>query len=77
MAPTFRLLVERKIATLFTAFNREEAEGESALLRAAGANLHPALGPFKNPSGSINIRPSPHKVYGFSADNGWLAGGFR
>ncbi|KAJ6558776.1 hypothetical protein DFH09DRAFT_1036769 [Mycena vulgaris] len=75
--PTFKLLVERKIPTVFTSYNREEAEGEAALLRAAGAKLHPTLGPSKNPWGSIKVLPSPHKVYGFDADNGWLAGGFR
>ncbi|KAJ7660558.1 hypothetical protein B0H17DRAFT_1095046 [Mycena rosella] len=75
--PTLKLLVQGKIPTVFTSFNREEAEGEAALLRAAGAKLHPALGPCKNPWGSINLRPSKHKIYGFSADSGWLAGGFR
>ncbi|KAF7337156.1 MYND-type domain-containing protein [Mycena venus] len=75
--PTFKLLVEGKIPTVFTSFNREEAEGEAVLLRAAGAKLHPAVGPTRNPWGSINLRPSPHKVYGFNSDNGWLAGGFR
>ncbi|KAJ7899700.1 hypothetical protein B0H13DRAFT_2029673 [Mycena leptocephala] len=74
---TFKLLVERKIPTLFTAYNREEAEAEAALLRATGATLHPALGPAKNPWGSIKVIPEPNKVYGFYAVNGWLAGGFR
>ncbi|KAJ7241868.1 hypothetical protein C8J57DRAFT_1244485 [Mycena rebaudengoi] len=75
--PTFKLLVERKIPTLFTPFTREEAEGEVALLRAAGATLHPDLGPAKNPWESIKVRPAPIKLYGFHADSGWLAGGFR
>ncbi|KAJ7839648.1 hypothetical protein B0H13DRAFT_2101891 [Mycena leptocephala] len=74
---TFKLLVERKIPTLFTAYNREEAEAEAALLRATGATLHPALGPAKNLWGSIKVIPEPNKVYGFYAVNGWLAGGFR
>ncbi|KAJ7767820.1 hypothetical protein B0H16DRAFT_1412175 [Mycena metata] len=74
--PTFKVLVERKIPTLFTAFSREEAEGEAALLRAAGATLHPDLGPAKNPWGSMKLRPAHMKLYGFSADSGWLAGGF-
>ncbi|KAJ6496311.1 hypothetical protein C8R45DRAFT_985563 [Mycena sanguinolenta] len=73
---TFKLLVDRKIPTLFTAYNREEAEGEAALLRVAGAKLHPDLGPSKNPWGSIKVIPEPNKVYGFYAVNGWLAGGF-
>ncbi|KAJ7714764.1 hypothetical protein DFH07DRAFT_900058 [Mycena maculata] len=75
--PTLKLLVQDKIPTVFTSFNREEAEGEAALLRAAGAKLHPALGPCGNPWGSISLRPSEHKIYGFNSDSGWLAGGFR
>ncbi|KAJ6568521.1 hypothetical protein B0H19DRAFT_1023955 [Mycena capillaripes] len=74
---TFQVLVERKIPSLFTSLNREEAELEAALLRVAGANLHPALGPSKNPWGSTVATPEPIKVYGFHAVNGWLAGGFR
>ncbi|KAJ7711963.1 hypothetical protein B0H16DRAFT_584656 [Mycena metata] len=75
--PTFKLLVEQKIPTLFTSFNREEAEGEAALLRAAGATLHPDLGPAKNPRGSLKVGPAQMKLYGFYADSGWLAGGFK
>ncbi|KAJ7648327.1 hypothetical protein DFH06DRAFT_1476348 [Mycena polygramma] len=75
--PTMKVLVERKIPTLFTSFTREEAEGEAALLRAAGARLHPDLGPGKNSWGSLNVRPGPMKLYGFCADSGWLADGFR
>ncbi|KAJ7240218.1 hypothetical protein C8J57DRAFT_1562811 [Mycena rebaudengoi] len=74
---TFRTLVKRRIPTLFTSFNREEADAEAALLRAAGATLHAALGPGKNPLGSLQVTPSHHKVYGFSAASGWIAGGFR
>ncbi|KAJ7118362.1 hypothetical protein C8R44DRAFT_790625 [Mycena epipterygia] len=74
---TFKLLVDRKIPSMFTAYDREEAEGEAALLRTAGAQLLPGLGPSKNPWGSIKVIPEPNKVYGFYAGNGWLAGGFR
>ncbi|KAJ7137091.1 hypothetical protein C8R44DRAFT_729007 [Mycena epipterygia] len=74
---TFKVLVERRIPSLFTSYNREEAELEAALLRAAGATLHSALGPTKNPWGSIHATPEPTKVYGFYAMNGWLAGGVR
>ncbi|KAF7340392.1 Zinc finger mynd domain-containing protein 17 [Mycena venus] len=74
---TFRTLVQRRIPTLFTSFNREEADAEAALLRAAGATLHAALGPEKNPWGTLHVTPSRHKVYGFSAASGWIAGGFR
>ncbi|KAJ7880545.1 hypothetical protein B0H14DRAFT_3129318 [Mycena olivaceomarginata] len=58
---TFQLLVDRRIPTLFTAYNREEAEIEATLLRAAGATLHPALGPSKNPWGSMNPIPPAHR----------------
>ncbi|KAJ7753982.1 hypothetical protein B0H14DRAFT_420514 [Mycena olivaceomarginata] len=75
--PTLKLLIEGKIPTVFTSYNREEAEDQAALLRAAGAKLHPAVGPTRNPWGSIKLHhPSP-KVYGFDSSNGWLAGGFR
>ncbi|KAJ6597471.1 hypothetical protein DFH09DRAFT_903985 [Mycena vulgaris] len=67
---TFQVLVERRIPSLFTSYNREEAELEAALLRAAGATLHSALGPTKNPWGSIHVNPEPTKVYGFYAVNG-------
>ncbi|KAJ7183475.1 hypothetical protein C8R46DRAFT_1308118 [Mycena filopes] len=75
--PTFKILLERKIPSVFTAHNREEAEGEAALLRKAGVTLLPALGPVKNPWGSIKVMPEPDKIYGFCAVNGWLAGGFK
>ncbi|KAJ7248010.1 hypothetical protein C8J57DRAFT_1673330 [Mycena rebaudengoi] len=62
---TFRTLVKRRISTLFTSFNREEADTEAALLRTAGATLHAALGPGKNSWGSLQVTPSHHKVMGF------------
>ncbi|KAJ7474413.1 hypothetical protein B0H11DRAFT_2035296 [Mycena galericulata] len=74
---TFKILVEREIPTLFTSYTRHEAEGEAALLRASGATLHPELGPAKNPWGSLNVHAGTATVYGFQAESGWLAGGFR
>ncbi|KAJ7601536.1 hypothetical protein DFH06DRAFT_1025831 [Mycena polygramma] len=74
---TFKLLVERRIPSLITAFGREDAEKDAALLRAAGATLHPALGPVLNPWGSMKALPSPHSTYGFIVNSGWLAGGFK
>ncbi|KAJ7717515.1 hypothetical protein B0H14DRAFT_3011849 [Mycena olivaceomarginata] len=65
------------IPTLFTAYDREEAEIEATLLRAAGATLHSALGPSKNPWGSMNPIPAAHRQYGFYTASGWLAGGFK
>lgn len=58
-------------------YNRDEAEAEANILRAAGATLIPALGPRQNPWGSQVVRPEPTKITGFYATNGWLCGGFR
>ncbi|KAJ7876611.1 hypothetical protein B0H13DRAFT_2548469 [Mycena leptocephala] len=74
---TFQLLVDRRIPTLFTAYDREEAEIEATLWRAAGATLHPALGPSKNPWGSMNPIPAAHRQYGFYTASGWLASGSK
>ncbi|KAJ7022561.1 hypothetical protein C8F04DRAFT_1048921 [Mycena alexandri] len=76
-ATTFKLLVERQLPTLLTGYNCEEAEGDAAMLRAAGAALHPAVKPAQNPWGSMKAIPTSHSVYGFQVENGWLAGGFR
>ncbi|TRM60620.1 hypothetical protein BD626DRAFT_504661 [Schizophyllum amplum] len=46
---TIKHLVQRKVPTIFTAFNREEGEAEGKLFANAGATLVPALGPRKNP----------------------------
>ncbi|KAL0576980.1 hypothetical protein V5O48_004990 [Marasmius crinis-equi] len=73
---TMKILVAKKVATVFTAYNREEAKDEAQLLRDAGATLVPALGPVKNPWGSLKLIPEPNRVTGFYATNGWLAGGF-
>ncbi|KAJ7628765.1 hypothetical protein FB45DRAFT_834749 [Roridomyces roridus] len=74
---TYQLLVDRKIPSLFTAYNREEAEMEAAELRMDGATLHPALGTMKNLWGSLHPLPAPHKQYGFYTPSGWVAGGFN
>ncbi|KAJ7208543.1 hypothetical protein GGX14DRAFT_697972 [Mycena pura] len=74
---SMKVLVERKLPSLFTAYDREEAEDDAAMLRAAGAALHPLLGPCLNPWGSQKALPTAHSVYGFHVDNGWLAGGFK
>ncbi|KAJ6511088.1 hypothetical protein C8R45DRAFT_1162526, partial [Mycena sanguinolenta] len=74
---TFKVLVERKIPSLITAFSREDAEADAALLRAAGAALHPELGPVLNPWGSLKGAPRPYHVHGFVVNSGWLAGGFK
>ncbi|KAJ6505875.1 hypothetical protein C8R47DRAFT_1102677 [Mycena vitilis] len=74
---TFKLLVERKIPSLITAYGRNDAEKDAALLRAAGAALHPELGPILNPWGSMKAVTSPHSTYRFNVNSGWLAGGFK
>ncbi|KAJ7473006.1 hypothetical protein B0H11DRAFT_2282779 [Mycena galericulata] len=74
---TVKLLVERKLPSLFTEYNRLEAEEDAAMLCDGGAALHPALGPALNPWGSMKGMPTTHSVYGFHVENGWLAGGFR
>ncbi|KAJ7873967.1 hypothetical protein B0H13DRAFT_2669175 [Mycena leptocephala] len=74
---SIKVLVERKLPSLFTAYDREEAEDDAAMLRAAGAALHPLLGPCLNRWGSQKALPTAHSVYGFHVDNGWLAGGFK
>ncbi|KAJ6626158.1 hypothetical protein B0H10DRAFT_547327 [Mycena sp. CBHHK59/15] len=74
---TFKCLVERRIATVFTAYDSEEAVGDAACLRAAGARLLPSLGPRKNPWGSMVAKIQPGRLRGFYHESGWLAGGFR
>ncbi|KAJ7644840.1 hypothetical protein FB45DRAFT_784839 [Roridomyces roridus] len=74
---TIKVLVERKIPSVFTAFSREEVHSDAHLLQRMGATLHPMLGPTKNPWGSMKLTPEPRNVYGFFADNAWFAGGFR
>ncbi|KAF8142555.1 hypothetical protein K438DRAFT_1635355, partial [Mycena galopus ATCC 62051] len=74
---SIKVLVQRKLPSLFTAYDREEAESDAAILRAAGAALHPLLGTSLNPWGSQKAFPTAHSVYGFHVDNGWLAGGFQ
>ncbi|KAG6816172.1 hypothetical protein H0H87_008096 [Tephrocybe sp. NHM501043] len=74
---TISFLVKNEIPSVFTAYNREEAEAEAKLLRDAGANLIHELGPLKNVWGSISCKKEPNRVTGFYFINGWLAGGFR
>lgn len=46
------------------------------MLQAAGATLHPELGPGRNIWGSMLLRLEPNAVTGFYGSNAWLAGGF-
>ncbi|KAJ3505204.1 hypothetical protein NMY22_g17664 [Coprinellus aureogranulatus] len=73
--PTIKLLVERRIPSVFTSFNREEAEGDAALLTKVGAQLIPSLGPCPNPWGSMSLRIEPGfgRADGFFNSNGWFA----
>ncbi|KAJ7628736.1 hypothetical protein FB45DRAFT_43627 [Roridomyces roridus] len=71
---TYRLLSERKIRTVFTAYNREEAEMEVELLQMLGVTLHPTFGQaVKNPWGSLHPLPAGHRQYGFYTLSGWMA----
>ncbi|KAL1745784.1 hypothetical protein HDZ31DRAFT_81668 [Schizophyllum fasciatum] len=74
---TIKHLVRRKVPTVFTSFNREEAEGDSKRFADAGASLVPALGPRKNPWGRQVLVKEPHLVTGFYSCNAWLACGFK
>ncbi|KAF7298719.1 hypothetical protein MIND_00819400 [Mycena indigotica] len=73
-APTMKLLVEKKIKTVFTSYNSEEAHGDAAALRAAGAKL--AVEAERNAWGSAKLIPEPAKVYGFYSASGWVSGAF-
>ncbi|KAI0311128.1 hypothetical protein OF83DRAFT_1152250 [Amylostereum chailletii] len=73
--PTIKLLVDMKIPTVFTSYQREEAGVDAALLKASGANLLPLGGP--NPWGSQLLIVEPLKVRGYYANNGFIAGVFR
>lgn len=77
--PTMKVLIERKIPTVFTSYNRGEAEQEAALLTELGAQLVPSLGPCRNPWGSmlLKIEPGFGRPDGFYNSNGWFAGGFK
>ncbi|KIM42026.1 hypothetical protein M413DRAFT_445209 [Hebeloma cylindrosporum] len=74
---TLRVLAQRKIPTVFTAYNQEESVAEANIMRAAGMTLHPELGPGRNPWGSILLKSEPNEVTGFYSVNGWLSGGFN
>ncbi|KAK0451217.1 uncharacterized protein EV420DRAFT_1274421 [Desarmillaria tabescens] len=74
---TIKFLVKRKIPSIFTAFNRQEAEADAKILIRCGAQLVSSLGPRKNLWGSLLAKPEPCKVYGFYFVNGWVAGAFH
>ncbi|KAK0184854.1 hypothetical protein F5146DRAFT_938103 [Armillaria mellea] len=74
---TIKFLVERKIPSIFTAYNRHEAEADAKILTRCGAQLVSTLGPRKNAWGGLLAKPEPCKVYGFYSVNGWVAGAFR
>ncbi|KAG7443809.1 uncharacterized protein BT62DRAFT_901802 [Guyanagaster necrorhizus] len=74
---TIKFLSQRRIPSIFTAYNRHEAEADAKILAYYGARLVRTLGPRKNPWGSLLAKPEPCKVYGFYSVNGWVAGAFR
>ncbi|GJE95284.1 zinc finger MYND domain-containing protein [Phanerochaete sordida] len=74
--PTLRLLGERGVPSIFTAFNTDEVALDSVLLEEAGAHLLPGLsGP--NPWGSLDLKLEPNKVRGFYASCAYVAGVFK
>ncbi|KAF8881407.1 hypothetical protein CPB84DRAFT_1735211 [Gymnopilus junonius] len=74
---TYQAMFQRKIPSIFTAYNKEEAETEAVLFSGVGINLHPALGPRANPWGSWIWKPDARKLTRFYAVNSWISGGFR
>ncbi|KAJ7915690.1 hypothetical protein B0H13DRAFT_1711292 [Mycena leptocephala] len=74
--PTLEVLLQRKIPSIFTADNFEDANADSAALTGAGASLHSELGVVRNPWGSVKLIPRQNNVFGFSASNQWIAGAF-
>ncbi|KAJ2919080.1 hypothetical protein MD484_g1369, partial [Candolleomyces efflorescens] len=74
---TMKILVEKKIPSVFTSFNELEAEKEAAMLSELGAQLIPELGPCRNPWGSLLLKTEPGRLDGFYNSNGWFAGGFK
>ncbi|KAF5317632.1 hypothetical protein D9758_018964 [Tetrapyrgos nigripes] len=74
---TKALLIEEKISSVFTSYNREEAFAEAEVLRKMGAKLVEGLGPVRNPWGALNIKPEPEKLNGWYGESMWLCGGFK
>ncbi|KAF5354505.1 hypothetical protein D9758_012406 [Tetrapyrgos nigripes] len=76
---TIKLLVEKKIPSVFTSFNHSEATTESQTLRDYGATLLATedLGPRKNPWGSMHLIPEPNNITGWYGENMWFTGGFK
>ncbi|KAJ6595070.1 hypothetical protein DFH09DRAFT_974239 [Mycena vulgaris] len=74
---TIAFLVAREIPSVFATYTQEEAIADSGLLLAAGARLAPALGPTRNPWGSLLAKRDVGLPRRFYSDNMCLAGGFR
>ncbi|KAJ2927006.1 hypothetical protein H1R20_g10098, partial [Candolleomyces eurysporus] len=74
---TMKMLIEKKVPSVFTSFNELEAGKESAMLSELGAPLVPELGPCRNPWGSMLLKTEPGRLDGFYNSNGWFAGGFK
>ncbi|KAJ7486995.1 hypothetical protein FB451DRAFT_1026054 [Mycena latifolia] len=74
---TIKLLIARRIPSVFTAFTRPYAERDQAVLRECGAKLVPSLTVAKNPFGDMILSPDFDKVHGFHAPNAWFTGAFR
>ncbi|KAF9022153.1 hypothetical protein BDZ89DRAFT_1070891 [Hymenopellis radicata] len=77
---TIKVLVDRKIPSVFTSYNREEAVAEGKILAKHGATLikdGDMSSGSRNQWGSMLMKPEPCKIFGFFSVNGWIAGAFR
>ncbi|EKM51464.1 uncharacterized protein PHACADRAFT_166026 [Phanerochaete carnosa HHB-10118-sp] len=73
--PTIKSLVEKKVPSVFTAFNRDEVKLDRAILESAGAVLLPGLTGL-SPWASQVLHLEPNKVKGFYSNNRFIAGVF-
>ncbi|KAF8874321.1 hypothetical protein CPB84DRAFT_1966999 [Gymnopilus junonius] len=74
---TYHALCQRRIPSIFTAYNREEALAEAFLFKGVGIVSHWNLAPKPNPWGSLISKIEPNGVVGFYANNAWISGAFR
>ncbi|KAJ7112526.1 hypothetical protein C8R44DRAFT_882295 [Mycena epipterygia] len=58
---TVRLLIAQKIPTVFTSYDRQEAQEEARLLREADAQLQPPWDPAEIRGAAFSFTPSPTK----------------
>ncbi|KAJ7501101.1 hypothetical protein B0H11DRAFT_2275425 [Mycena galericulata] len=74
---TIEFLVSRNIPSVFTVFTHAESTGVNRLMLNAGVRLVPALGPCRNPWGSLLLKKDSELLHSFYSDNMYFAGGFK